>query len=65
MIDIAWLETLALKTDFEYDDRQILEKQKAEIQEAYASNNQYALKTLLSKKNQKFANKNVVFTLSV
>ncbi|STX27524.1 Uncharacterised protein [Legionella beliardensis] len=60
MHNIAWLESLATKTDYDIDINEILKNQSLDVQNAYYSNNQTVLKALLGDE-ERLANKNTIF----
>lgn len=62
MTKISWLESLAQMTDYDPNVQKILHEQSEDIQRAYQSNNQYALKALMGC-TDKLACKNTVFQL--
>jgi hypothetical protein len=60
MNNIAWLESIATKTDYDIEINEILKNQSLDVQNAYCSNNQAILKTLLGGE-EKLASKNTIF----
>lgn len=62
MNNIAWLESIASMTDYDLKIDEVLNKQSADIQMAYRSNNQAALKALLGG-TDRLACKNTIFQL--
>jgi hypothetical protein len=63
MINISWLESIALMTDHDHQINDILLKQSDEIQKAYQSNDQSELKVLLGG-SERLACKKTIFQLS-
>lgn len=60
MNDIAWLEALAKKTDYDIEINEIIKQQPIDIQMAYKSNDSTTLSSILGN-SDRFACKNTIF----
>ena len=62
MLNISWLESIALMTNHDREIDEVLKTQSDGIQKAYQSNDQAALKILLDG-SERLACKNTIFQL--